>query len=128
MTKQLFTSLVRPILEYSSVVWDPQYVTYIDKIESVQKQFLLFSLRHLHWNSDFLSPPYISRLKLIGLHSLKCKRAMLNTVIVFKVLNGDVSSDYIISRIKINVPFRPTRCYKFLHIDFQRTKSFCIIS
>ena len=25
ITKQLFTSLVRPILEYGSVVWDPQY-------------------------------------------------------------------------------------------------------
>ena len=47
---------------------------------------------------------------------------MLNTVMVLKVLNGDVSSDYIISKIKINVPFRPTRYYQFLHIDFQRTR------
>ena len=103
----------------------PSVCPFIDKIESVQEQFLLFSLRHLHWNSDFVLPPYISRLKLIGLPSLRCRRVMLNTVMVLKVLNGDVSSDYIISKIKINVPFRPTRYYQFLHIDFQRTRKVC---
>ncbi|XP_075167721.1 uncharacterized protein LOC142239849 [Haematobia irritans] len=49
---KLFTALVRPILEWGSIVWDPQYDVYIDNIELVQKQFLLFALRHLHWNSD----------------------------------------------------------------------------
>jgi len=36
-TKLLFTSLVRPILEYCSSVWSPQYQVHIDRIESVQK-------------------------------------------------------------------------------------------
>ena len=65
ITKQLYTSLVRPILQYGSVVWDPQYAIYSDKIESVQKQFLHFALRGLHSNSDFVLPSYTSRLKLI---------------------------------------------------------------
>ena len=68
ITKQLFTSLVRPTLEYGSVVWDSQYAIYSDKIESVQKQFVLFTLRVLHWNGDFVLPSYASRLKLIRLH------------------------------------------------------------
>ena len=33
VTKQLFTTLIRPILEYGSIIWDPQYA----EIESVQK-------------------------------------------------------------------------------------------
>ena len=36
VTKQLFNTLVRPILEYESVIWDPQYAVHCDKIESVQ--------------------------------------------------------------------------------------------
>ena len=47
VTKQLFTTLVLPILEYGSVIWDPQYAIHSNKIESVQKQFLLFCLRNL---------------------------------------------------------------------------------
>jgi len=35
-TKLLFT-LVRPILEYCSSVWSPQYQVHIDRFESVQK-------------------------------------------------------------------------------------------
>ena len=49
-SKQLFTTLVvRPILEYGSAIWGPQYAVYSDKIESIQKQFLLFCFRNL-WN------------------------------------------------------------------------------
>jgi len=40
-TKLLFTSLVRSNIEYCSSVWSPQYHVHIDRIESVQKQFLL---------------------------------------------------------------------------------------
>ena len=44
---QLFTILVRPILEYGSVIWDPKYTVHSGKIESVQIQFLLFCRRRL---------------------------------------------------------------------------------
>ena len=121
ITKQLFTSLVRPILEYGSVVWDPQYTIYSDKIESVQKQFLIFALRGLHWNSDFVLPSYTSRLKLIRLPTLKSRRIMLNTMIVIKILSGNIPSDFLISSIRINVPFRSSRYYQPLYVDFHRT-------
>ena len=45
--KQLFTTLVRPILEYGPIIWDPQYPVHCDKIESVQIQSLLFRLCRL---------------------------------------------------------------------------------
>ena len=35
----LFTSLVRPILEYGSVVWTPYKLKDIDYIEQVQRHF-----------------------------------------------------------------------------------------
>ena len=50
ITKQLYTSLVRPIFEYRSIVWDPHFLIYVNLIGSVQKRFLLFCLRGLGWN------------------------------------------------------------------------------
>ena len=38
-TKMLFRSLVRPILKYVSIIWNPSYAVQINSIESVQKQF-----------------------------------------------------------------------------------------
>lgn len=125
-TKQLFISLVRPILEYGSVVWDPQYNVYIDKIESVQKQFLLFCLRNLGWSSDWrLFPAYPNRLALIRLPTLKSRRVMLNTLFVLKIINGDVDSEFLIGKLSFNVPFYSTRRYSLLYTDFHRTNYGC---
>mgnify|MGYP003556569863 CR=1 FL=1 len=66
ITKQLYTSLVRPILEFGSVIWDPSSNICSAKIESVQKQFLLFCLRGSY--PDFVNlPSYSTRLSQINL-------------------------------------------------------------
>ena len=93
-TKLLYTSLVRPILEYGSVVWDPSYKVYSDKIESVQKQFLLFCLRGLGWNPNIPLPSYKSRLALIKLPSLYSRRNMLNISFLLNLFEGNVQSEY----------------------------------
>ena len=43
--RTLFTSLMVPILEYCSIVWLPSTQIWIDRIESVQKQFAMFAFR-----------------------------------------------------------------------------------
>ena len=50
ITKTLFTSLVRTILEFASCVWSPYYETHINHLESIQKQFLLFALKSFNWD------------------------------------------------------------------------------
>ena len=39
-----YKTLVRPILEYSSSVWDPEYVYQIDKLERIQRRAARFIL------------------------------------------------------------------------------------
>lgn len=54
--------LVRPILENGSCVWCPQYTIHKERIESVQKNFLLFALRGLNWDENLSLPSYNNKL------------------------------------------------------------------
>ena len=50
ITKQLFTSIVRPILEYASVIWPPTYNVDISRIETIstflfEKSWLAFTFQ-----------------------------------------------------------------------------------
>lgn len=118
-TKSLYTSLVRPILEYGSVIWDPIYKKHSDAIESVQKQFLLFCLRGLNFNPINL-PSYSARLALIKLPTLKSRRSMLNISFICNIINGSVSSGFLIQNISFNVPQRPSRHFVPLSVKFIR--------
>lgn len=120
ITKQLYTSLVRPILEYGSIVWDPYFNTYINNIESVQKQFLLFCLRGLGWNS-YVLPSYESRLGLIKLPTLKSRRTMLSIAFLLGLIRGDVDSEYLLSKINFNVPTRLSRNFQLLNLKYHRS-------
>ena len=80
VTKRLFVSIVRPVLEYGCILWSPFYKCHCDKIESVQVQFLIFALRGLNWNPSELLPPYKSRLLLINLPTLEKRRFMLRAL------------------------------------------------
>ena len=118
VTKLLFTSLVRPILEYGTVIWSPCYQCHIDRIESVQKQFLIFCLRSLGWSSNESLPPYKSRLKLINLPSLGSRRKLLNCLFIYNVLLGNINTPDILELLKINVPLRSLRSYSFLKLEY----------
>ena len=118
VTKQLFTTLDSPILEYGFVIWDLQYALHSDKIESLQKQFLLFCLRHLGngWDPN-IRLPYEKRLELIKLPSLKTRRKMLNAVFLLKLTNnGVINFQFLLEKLYIRVPVRPERYYNYIYI------------
>lgn len=120
ITKQLYISLVRPILEYCSIIWNPQYNVRIQMIESVQKQFLLFCLRSLYSGPAVDLPSYTSRLALIKLPTLKSRRKMLNVSFLHKLINGEICSEFLLSKVTFNVPQRPTRYFNPLYVPFFR--------
>ncbi|XP_055633534.1 uncharacterized protein K02A2.6-like [Toxorhynchites rutilus septentrionalis] len=74
--KALYCSLVRPILEYSAVVWCPYYQNEVNRIEAIQPKFIRFALRHLPWNDVHNLPSYKSRCMLIHLESLEARRTI----------------------------------------------------
>ena len=122
LAKRLFTTLVRPVLEYGVVVWFPCFDCDITKIESVQKQFLLFALRGLGWNSSIDLPPYTSRLLLIDLPTLERRRVMLGFTFMHKLVNGYIDSHFLLNLINFNVPIRQSRHFIPLKLNFCKFK------
>lgn len=69
--KKLYMTFVLPILEYASQIWCPNQSSQITKLESIQKQFLLFALRKFKWTKvgEFRLPKYRHRLLLLDMNT-----------------------------------------------------------
>ena len=78
---KLYTTYVRPNLEYCSSVWNPYRKKDIKKIEQVQRRAtkLVPELRHLN---------YESRLANLGLTTLEVRRERGDLIQFFKILKG----------------------------------------
>jgi len=96
--------MYRPILDYGSCVWSQQYSYHQDRIESVQKKFLLFALRGFNWVSGSNLPPYTSILLLINLSTLTNRRTMLGDMFMIKLVTGEIDFSYLLSQINFSVP------------------------
>ena len=82
----LYTSMVRPHLEYGNVIWGPHYQRDITMVESVQRRAtkLITSLRN---------KPYHERLQLLKLPTLLYRRKRGNMIQMFKIVKGFVRVD-----------------------------------
>ena len=70
VTKALCCALIRPRLEYACAVWSPYQSTYLTKLESVQKKFVMFALPYRRDSTTYRLPPYNDRLNELGLEPL----------------------------------------------------------
>ena len=77
----LHKSLVRPILEYGSVIWSPHLRKDIMELEKVQKRVtkLVPELQHL---------PYEQRLKQLNLTTLEYRRKRSDIIQIFRIIKG----------------------------------------
>src|SRR5260221_3268848 len=76
-----FNTYVRPALEFSSTVWSPSYIGFINLIEGVQRRFT----KRLFGLFDF---SYGDRLILLKLHTLEHRRLLLDLHMCYKILHG----------------------------------------
>lgn len=120
--KAVFFAHVRSRLEYASVVWAPYYQIHDDRIESIQKKFVMYALRHsVRRDANYRLPPYVDRCGSIGMETLSRRRLNLSAMFVFDLLRGRVDSSELRSKLRINVPSRQLRCEPFLILDSHRT-------
>ena len=78
---KLYKALVRPHLEYAIQAWCPYLQRDIDVLERVQRRAtkLIYNIRELD---------YATRLKVVGLTTLKSRRLRGDMIEVYKILNS----------------------------------------
>jgi hypothetical protein len=86
LIKQLYTTMVRPHLEYGNVAWHPQFKKDIEQLERVQH-------RATRLVPGFYLLSYEERLKRMGLPSLVYRRLRGDAIEVYKYLHGIYSVD-----------------------------------
>uniref|UniRef100_A0A0B8RQG0 RNA-directed DNA polymerase from mobile element jockey-like n=1 Tax=Philothamnus irregularis TaxID=1899461 RepID=A0A0B8RQG0_9SAUR len=81
-----YKTFARPILEYSSSIWNPHCIPDINTIERVQRYF---TRRVLH-SSNRNKIPYATRFQILGLDSLEPSRLQSDLSIVHKIICHNV--------------------------------------
>ena len=81
-----YKAFVRPILEYSSSVWDPYQQKDIDLLERVQRRAARFVLRRYR-NTSSVS----AMIKDLGWPSLQQRRQTARLTMLYKLINDHVS-------------------------------------
>ena len=76
----MYTTYVRPHLEYCAPIWSPYLVRDIEVLEKVQKQATKLV-------KGYEKLPYEQRLKSLGIYTLFCRRQRGDLIEVFKILN-----------------------------------------
>jgi len=117
--KALYCSLVRPILEYSSILWDPFTAADSSCIERVQRRFCSsasFILQIPHPPHDYR--PVMNKL---GLLSLADRRVDANLVFLHKLIDGRVDAPSLLSLIYFKVPSRLIRSNSPFVVPFHST-------
>lgn len=105
--KILYCSLVRSHLEYSSQVWNPQYVTYISRIENIQKKFLKYLC--FRTKEQYESSRYIDFCRKHHLLPLEMRRQMADLVFLHKIASGSVDCPELLSRVALRAPVKSLR-------------------
>lgn len=118
--KTLYVAYVRSILEYGSVVWSPYIKKHEERIESIQKQFLLYALRKLGW-TVFPLPSYEARCMLINIQTLKERRDYAMVSFINDIVSQRIDSSDLLSKLNFYAPSRQLRNRNLFMVDRQRT-------
>lgn len=119
--KALYCALVRPILENAAVVWTPYHLSWIIRIERVQRRFIRIALRDLPWRDPQNLPPYGERCRLLGLDTLQRRRQFQQATFVANILTGEIDASALLSRIEFRAIGRQLRSSSLLMTRFHRT-------
>ena len=115
----LYCALVRPILEYASVIWTPHYRVHVDSLERVQNKFLRMIAFKMGLERDEYS--YTEVRSFLGLDTLERRRLFSDLCLLFKLINGGIDCPELLSMVCLWVPERRGRNTDVFSVSFHRT-------
>ena len=81
---KLYTTYVRPKLEFNTLVWSPYLKQDINKVEKIQQKFTKFPMRKC--NIPFKD--YNDRLTKLNIKSLQQRRLIFDLILIYRIING----------------------------------------
>ncbi|XP_046686354.1 uncharacterized protein LOC124372024 [Homalodisca vitripennis] len=114
----LYKSLLRPILEYASVVWKPFYTHHIVRLERVQRRFLRLVGARLGFN--FPDVPIKNFISQFEIFSLQARFDLHDIMFLFKIINGIINCPELLGEIGFRTPSSTRSTDLFVH-NFYRT-------
>lgn len=100
--KSLYCALVRSILEYAVVIWDPYTAIAKSQIERVQRKFLNFAARVLHIAHQ--PHNYEPVLIKLGLTTLADRRSSASQDFLRKLMDGSIDCPDLLGALNFKVP------------------------
>jgi hypothetical protein len=101
--KVSYGTYIRSELGYANCVWQPFYVTHINRIERIQEKFIKHALRQFRWNVNLDLLPYENRCRVLVMDTLKKRRDVARVLLVFDLLSGKIDSPKLLSHLTKNV-------------------------
>jgi Reverse transcriptase (RNA-dependent DNA polymerase). len=102
--KVLYTSIVRPKLEYGSEIWSPHTMKQKIKVESIQRRYVKF----MHYKKFGVYLPIgISEKELLrhfGLPLLETRRKFTDICFLSNLFGGSIDSETLLQNVRIYVP------------------------
>jgi hypothetical protein len=96
----LFTSLIRPILEYNCEIWNPYKIKDIIQLEQIQRTFT-------HRISGMQDRNYWERLEILGISSLQRRREKIIIINIWKIKNDKIPNSI---NLKFKDHLRSQKC------------------
>lgn len=126
--KLLYCALVRSKLEYCSIVWQPYHLIHSNRIESIQKNFVLWALRGIfRRDENYRLPPYQMRVEFLKMQPLWRRRINSSIFLIYDLLLGNVVSLALRERIvytrqQYNDARRNLRSNELVRLEVSRTE------
>ena len=102
--KRVYSSLVRPLLEYATVVWSPSTSGSKNNLENVQRRFM----KYMHYKSTGNYPPrgYPNELLLqeVQLDSLELRRKYFDAMFILNITNGNIDCGFLLQQLNFRIP------------------------
>ena len=99
----IYKTMIRPLLEYATVVWNPHQIKQVKQIESAQRYVTKRIL-------NYSTVSYNERMRLLKLPPLQARRNYFDLVEIYKIIN---KLSFVDKNLSYSFKNRPSRGHVF---------------